>query len=398
MNAFRKTWGRIFPPIELLPTGVYQYQSPAEAPSPYRLHLRIEPDGSGLLIVNASTVIHLNPTAAEYAYHLVNQTPEDHAVSLISHRYNVRKEIIRRDYQDLIHRLQTLIDTPDLDPVSFLDFGREEPYSNALTAPYRLDCALTYHLPDEGGGHLAPLDRVSRELTSEEWEQILAKAWDAGIPHVIFTGGEATMRPDLCRLVASAEKLGMVTGLITNGMRLAESKYLHELLQSGLDHVTILLDAQEDQSWEAIRDTLAEDIALTVHVTLKRRELDHFDSILDRLADMGVKNVSLSAEALDLKDELLAKRHDTAERQLRLIWDLPVPYTHFHPVAVELAEPIPDAEVKIIGPGQAWLYVEPDGDVLPGQGYYQNVLGNLLVDPWDSIWQNARQKAAEKSK
>ena len=63
----------------------------------------------------------------------------------------------------------------------------------------------------------------------------------------------------------------MVTGLITNGLRLVRTQYLHELLQSGLDHVMILLDPQEEQCWEALRDTLAEDIALTVHITLTQR-------------------------------------------------------------------------------------------------------------------------------
>ena len=30
---------------------------------------------------------------------------------------------------------------------------------------------------------------------------------------------------------------------------------------------------------------------------------------------------------------------------------------------------------------QAWLYVEPDGDVLPSQGLYQQILGNILQTP-----------------
>jgi MoaA/NifB/PqqE/SkfB family radical SAM enzyme len=193
-------------------------------------------------------------------------------------------------------------------------------------------------------------------------------------------------------LIAHAEKLGMVSGLITNGLRMAESKYLHELLQSGLDHVMILLDAGEDQSWEAVRDTIAEDIALTVHLTLTRNNLDHFEETLDRLAKMGVQNISLSTETLELKDEIQARRADVAGRHMRLVWDLPVPYSHYHPVAIELAEMVPDVDVSVTGPGKAWLYVEPDGDVLPGQGYYQDVLGNLLNDPWGTIWQNATLK------
>ena len=43
---------------------------------------------------------------------------------------------------------------------------------------------------------------------------------------------------------------------------------------------SILLDPTDDQSWEAVRDTLQEDIALTVHLTLTHRTLDSFDATL----------------------------------------------------------------------------------------------------------------------
>ena len=33
-----------------------------------RIHLRIDPDGTGTLIVNANRVMHLNPTAAFMAW------------------------------------------------------------------------------------------------------------------------------------------------------------------------------------------------------------------------------------------------------------------------------------------------------------------------------------------
>lgn len=396
MNRIYKFWERFFPPIQPLPVGVYHYQAPAGAPLPYRLHLRIEPDNRGILIVNASTVVHLNSTAMEYAYHLVKNTPEEQAVSEIAKRYNVNKDVIRRDYHDMIDRLNTLIETPDLDPVTILGFDREDPYTGAVTAPYRIDCALTYLLPEDRKGHYAPIERVARELVTEEWQTILDKAWNAGVPQVIFTGGEPTLRPDLTQLVAYAEKLGMVAGLITNGMRLSEKKYLHDLLQSGLDYIMILLDPEEDQSWEALRDTLAEDIAVTVHLTLTRANLLTFDDVLDRLAKMDVHSISLSADSLELKEELKVRQAQVAERQIRLFWDLPVPYSHYHPVAVELAEELPDVDIKITGPGKAWLYVEPDGDVLPAQGHYQEVLGNLLADPWDAIWEKAAQTTPQK--
>jgi organic radical activating enzyme len=389
MNVFRNLMERYFPNIQPLPAGVYHYQAPPEAPYPYRLHLRIEPDGRGLLIVNASTVVHLNQTATEYAYHLIQHTSEDEAVAAIAKRYNVKKETVREDYRDLISRLEAMIDTPDLDPIAFLDFDRQEPYTSIGSAPYRLDCALTYRLPDAGARELAPLDRVSRELTSDEWKQVLKTAWDAGVPHAVFTGGEPTMRPDLVDLVTYAEELGMVTGLITSGSRLAEKDYLNDLLQAGLDHVMILLNPNDEQSIEALRKTLAQDIAVIVHLTLSPRTIRRFDALIEQLQEMGVQNLSLSAETLDMKDELQAKRDWLAEHELHLVWDLPVPYSEYNPVTVELSAESGERKVESSGPGHAWLYVEPDGDVLPGQGHYLEVLGNMLVDPWEKIWEKA---------
>ena len=66
---------------------------------------------------------------------------------------------------------------------------------------------------------------------------------------------------------------------------------------------------------------------------------------------------------------------------MNLIWDLPVPYSTLNPVSLETQM---DAQPE--GAGRAWLYVEPDGDVLPTQGY-NKVLGNMLRDPWEKIWQ-----------
>jgi MoaA/NifB/PqqE/SkfB family radical SAM enzyme len=60
-----------------------------------------------------------------------------------------------------------------------------------------------------------------------------------------------------------------------------------------------------------------------------------------------------------------------------------VPYTTLNPVSLELkaAKGRPQPE----GAGKAWLYIEPDGDVLPGQGLNKK-LGNMVKDEWKKIW------------
>lgn len=77
MTSLRKSILNLFSPVEPIPAGTYHYIAPPEDPRNYRLHLRLEPGGKGILIVNAATVLHMNETAAEYAYHLVNCTPEN---------------------------------------------------------------------------------------------------------------------------------------------------------------------------------------------------------------------------------------------------------------------------------------------------------------------------------
>ena len=387
MNIFDQFLSKIFPPKEPLPPGLYPYQTPSDAEVPYRLHLRIDSGGKGMLIVNASTVLHLNETATEFAYHLIKQTPEDVIARSVSKRYDVPQEQALHDFAGLKEQIEVLISTEDLDPITYLGFDRQEPYSGENQAPYRLDCAVTYQVPDEGADEIVPVERVNRELSTEEWQRIIHKVWNAGIPHIIFTGGEPTLRPDLPDLLALSEELGQVTGLLTNGLRLSESNYLDQLLLAGLDHVMMIFDPGEEQAWEALRDCLAENLHITVHLTLSdtknpQDELQKMTALLDKFLEMGVHSISLSASDPALQESLEDLRQAVADRDLTLVWDLPVPYSRFNPVALELK----NADQIIDGSGHGWMYVEPDGDVLRSQGL-TDVLGNLLTDEWEQIYQ-----------
>lgn len=380
MTSIREIISRLFSPIQPVTPGMYHYQAPPEDPRNYRLHLRIETGGSGVLIVNAATVLHLNQTAAEYAYYLVQNIPPDAAAAKIAKRYEVDREQARQDYLNLIERIQALINTPDLDPVTFLDFERHTPLGGSISAPYRLDCALTYKLPDGAAPESAPVDRVVRELNTAEWKTVLDKSWQAGIPHLVFTGGEPTLRADLPELLYHAETHGQVTGLISDGLRLADPAYLDSLLQTGLDHLEMIFRPDDQAAWQALENVLLADLFVAVHLTLTPENQAEIPRLLERLATMGVRAISLSASDPNLKDSLQAARERVASLDMELVWNLPVPYSAQHPVALE----IPQAESPD-GAGRAWLYVEPDGDVLPGQGVNRK-LGNLVSDEWEKVW------------
>jgi MoaA/NifB/PqqE/SkfB family radical SAM enzyme len=104
---------------------------------------------------------------------------------------------------------------------------------------------------------------------------------------------------------------------------------------------------------------------------------------------LGANAISLSAAEPDdtsLGQALVQAQHLVAEADLPLKWDLPVPYSAHNPIAIEIRK---DQEA-VHGTGKAWFYIEPDGDVLPGQGI-NHVLGNMLGGDWDKIWD--QQKA-----
>lgn len=379
MTSIRESIKRWITPSKPLQPGIYHYQAPPDDPRNFRLHLRIDSDSSALLIVNASTILHLNQTAAEYAYHLVEQTPREAAIREIASRYHVNQSKVEQDYHDFIDRIDLLVSTPDLDPITVLDLDRQSPYSGEISAPYRLDCAITYRLPETANPDTAPVKRVTRELSTEEWKIIFDKAWSAGIPHIILTGGEPTLREDLADLLAHAEKNGQVTGLITDGHRLADETYLDTLLQTGLDHLLIIWQAEEDSTWRFLESALGEDLFTAVHITITPENQDRIPRVIARLAELRVGAISLSA-APGLPETLKGFREQVADLNLSLVWDLPVPYSAINPVSMEV-----EREDGSQGAGKAWLYVEPDGDVLPAQGINQ-VLGNFLTDPWEKIW------------
>ena len=368
-----------FSKVQPLPAGTHHTQATLNE-QPFRMHLRLHGDGSGILILNASTIMQLNPTAAEYAYHFIKGTEPNEAAKQIADRYRISKGMALEDFNDFVDRIETLISTPDLDPVSFLDFELVQPHSADLNAPLRLDCALTYRLPDQTQAEYAPAKRVDRELTTDEWKMIIDKAWQAGIPHITFTGGEATLRDDLPDLIAHAEKNGQVCGLLTDGLKLANKEYFELLLQTGLDHILFMLQPENERSWAALEIIIPQDIFVTAHITLNKDNIPTVEETLERLAKLEVTSLSLT-----ISDESLLEAYDTlrdkaAELGHTLKFDLPVPYSSSNPVTLETQE---DAVPE--GAGKAWMYVEPDGDVLPAQGMAEKVLGNLLRDEWKEI-------------
>jgi radical SAM protein with 4Fe4S-binding SPASM domain len=384
-----------------------------------RIHLRLDEDGHGTLIVNANRILHLNPTAALMAYTILEKTPEKEAVRSIRRQYHVSAEQAQADLRSIAGQLEELIRPDGACPIHELGLETVMPFSARPSAPYRLDLALTYRCNNDCA-HCYNIERPSRnsstssngrqdgkkELSTDEWMRILDRAWELGIPHIIFTGGEPTLREDLPELIAHAEQNGQITGLNTNARRLSDAGYVAKLVQAGLDHVQITVEScQADihdrmvqslgahrQTVQGLKNTLASRLYVMTNTTMLQTNAASIPATLDFLAETGVPTVGLNAlihsgrgasvgtglPETGLTPLLEAARKKTAFHGQRLIWYTPTEYCHFDPMALDLG-------VKGCTAALYNMCVEPDGGVLPCQSYYHQ-LGNLLKDEWDSIW------------
>lgn len=371
-----------------------------------RVHLRLDPDGNGLLLVNASRVMHLNPTAALMAYLYLECIPTDQALKSITRAYKVSMGQAQQDYGQITSQLEELFRPDGACPIHELEVDTILPFSARPLAPYRMDLALTYRCNNDCAHCYNARSRRYPEMTTEQWKRILDRLWELAIPHVVFTGGEPTLRDDLPELIAHAERIGQITGLNTNGRRLSDPRYLQRLVDAGLDHVQITLESHDPgvhdamvrakgawkQTVAGLGNALDSPLFVMTNTTMLRENSPFLDATLDFLGEMGVPTIGLNAliysghgltvgtglKENELPPLLELARERTEKYKQRLIWYTPTQYCHFDPMQLELG-------VKGCTAALYNMCVEPDGAVLPCQSYY-HTLGNLLNDPWDKIW------------
>ena len=392
-----------------LSRGMYQYRTPPDAEERFRLHLRVEKDGYGILVINAAKVLHLNQTATEMAKLIIDEKTPDEAAQTMARRYRVKREQARADYVDLHEKILLLARTDEICPITYLDVQRIDPFQIPASAPYRMDLALTYACNDDCSHCYVARPRDYPQISFEEWKQVIDRCWDVGIPHVTFTGGEATLCPHLRELIEYAEDVGLVTGLLTNGRRLSDRAYLDGLLEAGLDHIQITLESHDEAihdqmvrapgAWketvEGIANSVDADVYLMTNTTLTDLNAPGIEETIDFVARLGVQTVAcngliyagkgvdvgIGIPEADLEPIMARVQEKAQEHDLRLIWYTPTRYCEFNPLEHDLG-------VKGCSAARYNMCVEPNGDVIPCQSYFQS-LGNILKDPWESIWDSA---------
>lgn len=385
--------------------GIYHFANQSEE-SKNRIHLRVENEGNGLLMVNAARAYHLNPSATAMAYWYLNGSEEMTISRSLKKNFQVSSAQAQLDATEFLQQISIIADPAESCPVCELDLDMDMPFSHIPTAPYRMDLAITYRCNNDCTHCYNARERTFPELETKDWIQIIDQLWHLGIPHIVFTGGEPTLREDLPELIAHAEKKGQITGINTNGRRLADRSYLQKLVDAGLDHIQITLESSDEQThdrmvnrtgaWQktvqGIRNAVAENLYMMTNTTMLTTNVTTIPATLDFLAEIGVPTVGLNAliysgkgkdvgtglKENELTPLLEIARQKTTRNNQKLIWYTPTEYCKFNPVTQELG-------VKGCTAALYNMCIEPDGSVLPCQSYYKP-LGNILTNSWDSIW------------
>ena len=375
-----------------------------------KLHLRKDPSGVGVLIVNASRVAYLNETATFYVEAMLNRlTPGEIVKKALKRFKGVTKEKILKDYEEVAYKINSFV-KGEACPITYLGFKQVDPFTVKTSAPFRADLAITYGCNNKCVHCYSSSPTVKRELELKKWQKILKKLFEIGVPNVLFTGGEPTLRDDLPEMIKYAENLGIVTGLVTNGRRLSDESFLDKLVKAGLDYVQVTLESNRPEihdkitgvkgSWEetvkGVKNVLKSGLYLDVNTTLNKFNVGHVDEYVDFLHELGVQNVSAnrliySGRGLEVRGWFEPSIEETAEALETFIektgeygmsfrWYGVTRYCEYNPLEAGLG-------LRFCSACSITIAIEPDGVVIPCQSYFEP-LGNILKDKWSKIWNN----------
>jgi radical SAM protein with 4Fe4S-binding SPASM domain len=361
-----------------------------------RFHLRVEADGAGLLLANATAAAHLSPAGVIIVKGLMEKNDEAAIQREVRTRFSgVTNEQIQKDFTKIRVMLHELAAPGDNYPILNLD-----------------DAAV----PVFGTPLIAPLEAMIPLAEPKKIIPLLNRLWDLAIPHVTLLVPESPNPDFLTLAVERAEDLGMICGVSGRATDLVRGNLLENLVLAGLDHVTVYYASAQSDIHDALYgdgDHLATrqiftrtqqlEVADVAHIPLVQATLPRLEETLESLHALNVPNtaffaIASTSEATDgsISSEAMRQvaaqvEEDAAEANVRYIWEPPVQRNP----AKSLTDQVREGPRC---PTDLSIRVEPNGAVIPARGPYR-MAGNILKDDWNSIWMtNAFQAYRERVK
>ena len=343
--------------------------------------------------------------------HILGQTAEN--AKQIMPFFSLKK--LREDTQTIFDTLKQIAYREEVTTdVEYMSLGEYAPFMNA---PHRMDLMVSamtrdgkWHCNQKCVHCYAAGQTLSeeKELSTQEWKEILDKCRAAGIPQVTFTGGEPTMREDLIELVDHAR--WFISRLNTNGIKLTED-YCRKLREAELDSVQITFYScdpavhnrlvgvpQFEHTAKGIENAIAAGLSVSINTPLCTLNKDYVKT-LEYLHERGVIYVTCSG--LIMTGNARSESSETLQltsKELEAVLREAVAYCASNGMEIAFTSPGwigPEVfeELNIASPTcgacLSNMAVTPGGNVVPCQSWLSDApLGNMLADDWETIWNN----------
>ncbi len=335
----------------------------------------------------------------------------------------ISKRRLKKDAVSIMHAFKQVARGEMVEePIAYVDMAAYAPF---MRAPHRMDLLVSAMTKD---GHwncnhqcvhcyaAGQQHAEEKELSTDEWKQIIDKCRKIGIPQLTFTGGEPTMRDDLVSLIDYAK--WFVTRLNTNGRKLTP-EFCKELQGASLDSVQITFYSSNEEihnklvgapgfndTVSGIKNALAAGLSVSINTPLCTLNRDYVET-LKFLHGLGVTYVTCSG----LITTGNAAGDESAKLQLtnaevRDILKESVEYAFSNGMEISFTSPgWVDSdfcdELGITTPNcgacLSNMAITPSGNIVPCQSWLSDEpLGNILTDEWETVWESDRCKERRK--
>ncbi|NSW58227.1 MAG: radical SAM protein [Armatimonadetes bacterium] len=358
-----------------------------EGETPTRFHLRVDPDGGGMLLANAAEAAHLSPVGVLMVYGVLAGHPDEEILRAVKARFAGAADAqVRADFQRVRALVSDLTARRSDYPITNLVGAELGADGRKLASPYSADVTMG---------------------TLEQMQPILRSLWDAAIPQVNIVISPDTDPGALVRTVEFTEDLGMIAGVRAIASWVP-SGVLREMANAGLDYLALVFASADPAEHEemvraegdflrvqAVWDHCRElELCPIAQCPITDRTLGELDEMVEFIAGRDVTDIWFFAlacldgeEEADAAGALPARALPQAATTVfeaaenfgrRIIWQPPV---RFNP-RIDLASHV------IAGPragSDVAVRVEPDGSVFPARGP-RTCAGNILKQTWQEIW------------
>lgn len=372
------------------------------------IHLRINKDGSGILFIDVSDVIYLNSTAVLIAKMALEKIHINDAYNRILSQFkNSNKEELISNVKQIYKLIEDISLSEKFCPSCRIPFADKMPlFSNEVNAPFKVDVALTYKCNNNCRHcYNQPERKNMPSLSLANWFNVVDKIYEASIPYLILTGGEPTLYSDVTEIIKYANELGLVVGMNTNGRNFSNKIFTDNLINAGLNNVQITIEScvkdihnsmtnsdSFEQTVNGIKNLLNTNVHTLTNTTITKTNHNSILDTIEFLYSIGIRTFAMNSMIYsgcgmtsddDLSEEELIPlleqiTNKASELKMKFLWYTPTEYCLLSPLKMGLG-------ARRCNAGEYSMCIEPNGDVIPCQSYYE-AAGNILTDDWDEIW------------